>query len=77
MSEYQSSPEHQEPPLDREAIVTHLQEIGIDVEIEDWEGDDDNDILGNIAGLAAEYDLDMTALYAALGIPIEDTDSLE
>ncbi len=73
MSEYSpGSPEFEtEPALDRVALVERLQSLGIDVELEDWEDEDDNDILGTLATLAMQYDIDMDELFRGIGLAIE------
>jgi len=76
--EFDSKPEIvTENQLDREAIIEYLQELDVDVDLSDWEGDDDNDILGHIATLALMYDHDVDEIYTALGLPIESDDDLE
>lgn len=48
--------EQGEPCLDRGEIVRLLQELDIDIELEEFDGQDDNDVLGVIATYAAMYD---------------------
>lgn len=75
MSEFprQAHGEHEsgEPQLNREPIVASLQEQGIDVEVEDWQDYDDNEVIGDIATLAAMYGLDIDRLLEICGVPIE------
>lgn len=54
-----------ERPIDRELVVGRLQEYGIPIELEDLEGEDDNDILGIIAGYVETFgvDVDMDDLF--------------
>lgn len=48
-----------EPELDRREIAVELRKLGIDVDFEDWDGMDDNDILGSIGMLALMHDFDI------------------
>lgn len=44
--------------LDRVKIVRLMQELKIDIELEDFDGLDDTDVLGAIAANAAVFDFD-------------------
>ncbi len=59
--EYQTEPieQEQEAMLDRKQIAVDLRELGIDVDFEDWDGLDDNEVLGNVATLALMYGFDI------------------
>ncbi len=48
-----------EPRLDRVEIVNRMRELKIDIELEDFEGLDDNDVLGVIGTYAIQYDFDI------------------
>lgn len=56
------SPEHEydyEPMLDRENILASMQQLGIEIDQEEFEDRDDNEVLGVIAAYAAMYDFDI------------------
>ena len=76
MTEIEPNPEY-EPALDRNALIEGLQGLGVDVQIDDWDGGSDNDVLGHIATLSLMYDLDHEETFAALGIPVDESDQLE
>jgi|GEM_PF-5753193 len=61
MPEETTSPELEgaEPKIDLRLVVGRLQEYGVVVEMEDFEGLDPDDILGDIANYATMYDLDI------------------
>lgn len=48
-----------EPKLDRREIAVELRKLGVDVDFEDWDGLDDNDVLGSIGTLALIHDFDV------------------
>jgi hypothetical protein len=75
----EKSPERlsDEPTLNRVEIADHLAELGIDVQLGDWEEMDDNDVLGNIATLAMMYDMDIDETMEAIGVPVEKRNNLE
>jgi hypothetical protein len=60
----------QAPELDRGVIVEKLKELGVDVEIEDFLDEDDNDVLGIIATYAYMYDGDIDQFFAYLDVPV-------
>lgn len=65
------SPEMEaEPVLDRKEIAVNLRRLGIDVDFEDWDGLDDNDVLGDIVTLATVHDFDMDEVLESV-TPIE------
>lgn len=72
MTEFQSSPEFQEPPLDRARIVETMQQLGFDIEPEDFEGLDDNDILGMLATYAGGGGHALETLLEAVGVPVAE-----
>lgn len=55
--QYQSK--EQEPVLDRKEIAVNLRRLDIDVDFEDWDGLDDNHVLGAVGTLALMYDFDI------------------
>ena len=65
---------HEEPvAIDLNLVVGRLQEFGVPVELEDFIDEDENDILGAIAGYAELYDLDMDEILPQV-TPIESRD---
>ena len=72
MSEVPRSPEREnQPPLDRKEIAVNLRQLGIEVDFEDWDGLDDNDVLGYVAQLGLMHGFDLDEILEASGIPIE------
>lgn len=66
----QYRPQEQEPILDRKEIAVSLRHLGIDVDFEDWDGLDDNDVLGAIITLAIAHDFDMEEVVKTI-TPVE------
>jgi hypothetical protein len=67
--------EHELPEPDLTGLQRYLEEHHPEVDFEpaDWIDEDLDDVLGNLMGLCAMYDLDFTVLSAALGVEIEET----
>jgi hypothetical protein len=57
--EAQQGIEQVEARLDIDFVIGRLNELGIDVEREELEGEDDNDTIGNITMYATMYDFDI------------------
>lgn len=73
LPEYNSGLEYdQEPIIDRPSVAIKLRELGVDVDFEDWDGLDDNEVLGMIAMFSSQYDVDMEELFEAVGIDIDN-----
>lgn len=70
MKEAYEHEQSQEPVLNRKEIAVALRNLDIDVDFEDWDGLDDEEVLGNIATLAAMYDFDVEELLGAV-TPLE------
>ena len=61
MPEETTSPEQEptEAAIDLVLVVGRLQELGVEVELEDFDGLDPNEILSHIASYATMYDIDI------------------
>lgn len=59
------------PALNRREIAVALRQLEIDVDFEDWDGLDDNDVLGSIATLAVMYDFDVEEVLSQV-VPLEE-----
>ena len=55
-----------EPSLNRLELVESLKQLGIDVDLNDFDELDDNDLLGVIATLGLEYDFDLEEVLRAV-----------
>lgn len=68
----ETSPEYDstEAKIDLALVVGRLQEYGVEVELEDFEGLGPDDIMGDIAGYATMYDLDIDEILRQV-TPIE------
>ena len=65
-----------ETPLDRVRIVERLKVLGVDdVELEDFEDQDDNDVLGTLANLALMYDLELDDLLMDPEVGVTDIEA--
>lgn len=64
MAETLPGPEQSgERPLDRSLVVGRLQEYGVNVELEDFEGLDDNEVMGDVTTYALEFGIDMDEIF--------------
>lgn len=73
MIEFPVNPEYQpETTLNVSEIVANMQEIGLDVEVEDFDGLDDNEILGVLASHAVQMDMEIDAFFDAVGVPVAE-----
>lgn len=61
MPEDATSPEQEptEAKIDLRLVVGRLQEYGVEVELEDFEGLDPDEVMGDIVNYATMHDLDM------------------
>ncbi len=72
MEEFHDSQEKvQELLLNRKEIAVNLRRLDIDVDFEDWDGLEDDEVLGAVANLAAMYDLDLENLFTEAGLDVE------
>lgn len=60
-----------EPVLDREKIIENMQVLGIEIDLEEFDDQDDNDVLGTLAIYAAMYDFDIDDILYNVA-PVED-----
>lgn len=71
MAEILPEPEQSgERPLDRSLVVGRLQEYGVNVELEDFEGLDDEEVMGDVTTYALEIGIDMDDIFPEI-FPIE------